>query len=329
MQESCVQIPAEPSFHYAVYGVSLRSQFQLALPTQSHPGVTEIEFQAGTTENFLEAVRGVPLQRSPFASYRYAHLQDGSTYVRWDDVGEFVVSLDGHRVSCARFDEASEESFEVYLLGQALAFALVKSGFEPVHATCVVIDGQGVAFLGDSGYGKSSLAASFLEAGHQLLTDDILMPQRSCDGFQAYPGPPRIKLFPEMAQRFLGHAGGVPMNSGTQKLIIALNSDRICNAPVPLQAIYALVPPAQVASHGAVRFRSLSPRESFVTLVRNTFNYVILDSDRLRRQFIEATGLATTVPVKEISYPRLAGALPAVRDAILSDLNGAKSEWGG
>ena len=51
----------------------------------------------------------------------------------------------------------------------------MKSGFEPLHATVVVVSGEAVAFLGESGYGKSSLAASFLDSGHQLLTDDLLI----------------------------------------------------------------------------------------------------------------------------------------------------------
>ena len=51
-----------------------------------------------------------------------------------------------------------------------------------------------VAFLGDSGFGKSSLAAYLLSAGDRLVTDDLLLLQES-EGFLAYPGPPRIKLF--------------------------------------------------------------------------------------------------------------------------------------
>src|SRR5204863_102769 len=105
-----------------------------------------------------------------------------------------------------RFDGASAESFQVYLLGQALSFALVKQGLEPLHATVVVVDGQGVAFLGDNGYGKSSLAACFLEGGYRLLTDDLLLLKASGGDVLAYPGPPRIKLFPEVARRFLGDA---------------------------------------------------------------------------------------------------------------------------
>jgi len=55
--------------------------------------------------------------------------------------------------------------------------------------------------LGDSGHGKSSLAACFLAAGHRLLTDDLLVIGESGDYLMAHPGPPRIKLFPAVWRR--------------------------------------------------------------------------------------------------------------------------------
>ena len=79
------------------------------------------------------------------------------------------------RITGRQHDEAQEESFQVYLLGQALSYALVNAGFEPLHATAIVVNGGAVVLLGSSGFGKSSLAACFLEAGHRLLTDDLLI----------------------------------------------------------------------------------------------------------------------------------------------------------
>lgn len=324
MPESCVQ-PTMESFRYGVYGISLWSQIPLSLPADSHIGFTEIELRMESPRFFSAAIQNVHLQRSPWGSYRYAHLQDGSSYLRWEGIGEFLVSRDGRCVTCARFTEVLE-SFQVYLLGQALSFALVKGGFEPLHATCVVVNGQAVAFMGDSGFGKSSLAASFLEMGHPLLTDDLLTLRKSNEGFAAYPGPPRIKLFPEMARRFMGEpVNSVPMNSGTGKLVIPLDCAQTCTSPVPLRVVYTLQSPEDQGCEPCVRIKQLSPRESFLTLLSNTFNYVILDPARLQRQFAETARLATGILVKQLSYPRRASSLSAVREAILSDLDRQKT----
>ncbi len=93
-----------------------------------------------------------------------------------------------------------------------------------------------MAFLGDHAFGKSSLAACFLENGHRLLTDDLLILQESSDGILAYPGPPRIKLFSRIASRLLGHTlNRVPMNADTDKLILPIDEHRRCARPVRTQ----------------------------------------------------------------------------------------------
>jgi hypothetical protein len=276
---------------------------------------------------FSKAVDGATLRPTPTAWYRHAHLRDGSTYLRWDGLAEFLVSADGLRVTFGWIGPASQEAFQVYLLGQALSFALVKRGHEPLHATSVVVDGRAVVFLGNSGFGKSSLAACFLRAGHQLLTDDLLMLRESPDGYIAYPGPPRIKLFPDMARRHLGErVTGPPMNLKAKKQVIALEPHQRCDTPVPLGAIYALASPREVARKQRVRIETLSLRQAFVTLVANTFNYLIVGSDRLQRQFHETAQLAAAVPVRKLIYPRRHDSLPRVREAVLADLSRERSE---
>src|ERR1044071_2564446 len=180
-----VGIGLSPHYHYLVYGVSLHSEFMLSLPEETVPGFMRIEIRAGAPSMFTEVIRGVALQhRSDW--YHFVHLTDGSSYVKWDGLGEFLVSADGGCIVCAHDTSAPMESFQVYLLGQALGFALVKSGFEPLHATAIDIGGEAIALLGGSGFGKSSLAACFLSAGYSLLTDDLLLLRPGRQGVNAY-----------------------------------------------------------------------------------------------------------------------------------------------
>jgi hypothetical protein len=57
-----------------------------------------------------------------------------------------------------------------------------------------------------------------------------------------------------------------------------------------------------------------------VTLINNTFNYVIVSADRMRRQFLENTALVHNLQISTLAYPRKVSALSSVRDAILMDL---------
>jgi hypothetical protein len=308
-------------YRYCVYGIVVVSDTPLALPEYSHGDLGQVECLSAPASVFFAATQSVVFDPRSDSWYRYAFLHDGSTYVRWDTVGEFLVAADGRRITCRRVEESSFESFQVYMLGQALSFALVKQGFEPLHATVVVVDDQAVAFLGDNAFGKSSLAACFLEAGYRLLTDDLLILQDSARGILAHPGPPRLKLFPKMATRFLGQtANRVHMNADTDKLILPLDEHRRCAAPVPLKALYSLASPRDACRKASVSLETLSPREAFVELVKGTFNRRLVSPRRLERQFGVMAGLADRICVKKLTYPRAIDRLQEVRGMVLADL---------
>ena len=308
---------------YCVYGIVVLSDTPLALPecTQKD-GLGQVECLNAPASFFFAATQAVGGVAPPDAWYRYAVLHDGSTYARWDTIGEFVVAADGSRITCRRLEESSLESFQVYMLGQALSFALVRQGFEPLHATVVVVDDQAIAFLGDNAFGKSSLAACFLEAGHRLLTDDLLILRESRNRVIAYPGPPRIKLFPKVARRFLGltAASRVQMNADTNKLILPIDEHRRCTRPNGLDAIYALAAPRDACRSPGVSIETLPPREAFMELVKGTFNRRLVSQQRLERQFDFAARLTNLIAVKRLAYPRAIDRLHDVREAVLADL---------
>jgi len=306
---------------YRVYGIRLASEIQLTFPEAEPSDNPDLNLLVAKPEFFVEATRFATLRPNPLGWYKYAELDDGRFYLRWDDLFEFLVDTDGRRIWCGWLGATSLESLQVYLLGRALSFALVKQGFEPLHATAVVIGGHAVAFLGHSGFGKSSLAAVFLAAGHRLLTDDLLLLRAEDGVYEAQPGPPRIKVFPEIAHRFLQTtANGVPMNNLTRKMVLPLASGQYHGRAAALRAIYVLAPPRSVHRKQRLRVAPMSPRETFIELVRGTFNHLVTDSQRLQRQYSESLQVALRVPARRISHPRVLSHLPAVREAILSDL---------
>ncbi len=307
---------------YHLYGLCLRSAWPLPCPEGTGPGLAEVELFEGPASLF-SAVSGEAARGSAGEEwFRHVRSPDGSEYLRWSGLFEFLVSADGGRIACHPLNGTAHEAFHAYLLGQVLSFALLKQGIEPLHSTAVVIDGGAVGFIGDCGYGKSTLGAAFLQAGHPLLTDDLLVVKEAGHGFSAYPGPPRIKLFPEIAKNVLGEqVKGTPMNNLVPKLIIPLDRDRSYEAVAPLKAIYVLTRPGAASRCERVTVRRLSQRRAFLELLKNTFNTIIVEAERLKGQFGLATGVASKVPIKLLSYPRTLHSLPSVREAILSDLN--------
>lgn len=305
---------------YRLYGLSVGSHWRLRCPTDKGAEPV-IELTPGAAEMFERLAREAGPPRGPW--YDCVLLREGY-YIRYGDVFQFLISSNGDRISGRGSRKVSLEAFRAHLLGDALSFALVGRGIEPLHATAVVVDGGAVGFLGDSGYGKSSLAGEFLRAGHLLVTDDLLVLRDGEGGLLVHPGPPRIKLYPEMARRVAGRSmRGVPMNPLTRKLILPLGRGQACPKPVPLRALYVLTRPTARQRGNGVTIRGLFGQRAFLALVRHTFNTDVTDAARLRRHFVLAARVASAVPVKLLSYPRLPGTmsrLPAVRQAVLTDL---------
>lgn len=304
-------------FHYGVYGVELVSEFPLALPPSGDAPLARIALRLAEPAAF--AAGAAVAQPSPESAwFASANLEGGSIYARWEGLGEFIAAGDGGSILCAQTPGAHDESFQVYLLGQALSYALVKLGFEPIHGTVLVRDGRAVALLGDSGYGKSTLAACMLAAGARLLTDDLLLTRPDGAGYVAYPGPARIKLLPDSAARFLPDAAeGVPMNPLTHKMIIPLGADRTEPGPTPLAGVYVLPSPLDADRQG-IRLDALSSRDAFVALVANTFNRRLTDPGRMGRQHAQTAALSRAVPVVAVGYPRGIEHVEALAEAILA-----------
>lgn len=307
---------------YCLYGVRIKSVLPLPGPETTSSGRAAIELLSGSASLFSRARTEAGICPEEKEWFSHAGLSDGSDYLRWSGLFEFIVSADGHRIVCRELNRATYESFQTYLLGQVLSFALLKQGIEPLHSTSVVIDEIAVGFLGNCGYGKSSLGAAFLQEGYPLLTDDLLVLKERGDRFVAYPGPSRIKLFPEIARSVLGNrVNGTPMNNDTSKLVIPLGPDETVSpeGTFPLKAIYVLTPPAKFQG-ARITITPLSPRNAFLALIKNTFNTMVVNPQRLKRQFVMASRLVERVPVKSLSYPRALRRLPAVREAVRSDL---------
>jgi len=311
-------VPAPAARCSSLYGVSIASEWPLppglAPASPEPPEITiHASIPAALLAEAAEALRLEPPAEG--AWYLQRVLPGGAVYLCWTGLFEFVVSERGSEVYSRPLAAATDEAFHTYLLNQVLSFALLCAGIEPLHSTSVVVDGRAVAFLGDCGYGKSSLGAAFLAAGHRLLTDDLLVLDERAGGWIGQPGPSRMKLFPEMADHFFGPgAPRVPMNGGTPKAVLRIPEASMQRAPTPLAALVFLHPPE--ASESDVRLEPTTAREAFVGLTTNTFNDLLRGPERLRRHLAWASRVASGVPVWRLSYPRDLAVVPQVVERV-------------
>jgi hypothetical protein len=307
---------------YVVCGIPVRSEWEIPYSEQSNEANPRVDLAECSADELEDAIAEAENLTCLPAWYRIFHLESGSTLLHFPDLAYFLVSADGRLILGHPLTDTYRDGFFTYLLGHAFSYSLLQFGIEQLHAACVTLNDSAVAFLGDTGFGKSTLTAAFIAAGHQLVTDDLLVLQKADGVFNAQPGLSRIKLYPEAAEHFFGkNAGGTPLNAGTRKLVLPLASHQFHRASVKLAAFYAIARSSEGAVDEAPKINRLSKSDAFVELCKATFNPYIPGPARSQQQFSFASELADTVPVSSLSFPNGFGLLRAIRDAVAADLD--------
>ncbi|MBX7526252.1 HPr kinase/phosphorylase [Qipengyuania vesicularis] len=85
----------------------------------------------------------------------------------------------------------------LFTLGSAWGALGYQRGFAMWHGSAVERDGRAILFCGDSGAGKSTMAAALCQAGAKLVADDLSRIEPAAGGVLIHPSSARIKLWRE------------------------------------------------------------------------------------------------------------------------------------
>ncbi len=175
-----------------------------------------------------------------------------------------------------------------------VAILLHQRGRLVLHASAAVVAGQAVAFVGESGYGKSTLALALTPPG-EVLTDDVLPIRIDTDGVWAEPSgfPPRLPA-----------AGG----AGKRRVPISPAT------PARLRALYVLQWGEEIRTEG------IPPGERIATVLVSMFCRRMLAIGG-RTEHLEQCGvIARQSQTRRLLRPRGLEHLEATRRAIERDL---------
>lgn len=182
----------------------------------------------------------------------------------WPSVGLFSIR-GGAEIRVRPAPGAALEELALAAAGPALAILLEQRGCAVLHGSCVAIGGSATAFLGASGVGKSTLAATLRDRGHPLISDGMTVIDVSEPFPRALPGPPHLKLWPD--------AIGSLKNSAVDTRPVVLHQEKrwyeasrgLCALPLPLQQIYLLEAGVGIESE------RIGPAAGLMGLVKNYF----------------------------------------------------------
>jgi hypothetical protein len=206
---------------------------------------------------------------------------------------------------------------EHFLLNQVLPMFLAQHGRLIVHAAGISVDGACLLFSGQSGAGKSTLAAAFVAAGAEVMTDDGVVIATEEKPMRAAPTYRNLRLLPDSMAHFAGRVTPSRDHAvGPRKQSVALpEAGRMHDHFRPLTAIYFLRRPSE--RDGDVHIDSLTPRETCMRLLGQSFQLDVTDPCVVNAVFAKAARVADSVPGFALTYPRCFERLPEVRSAVL------------
>jgi hypothetical protein len=168
----------------------------------------------------------------------------------------------------------------------------------------VAINGEAVAFVGQQGQGKSTLAAHCLtHSPARLVADDILVVSFDSDGHpRVHPGMPALKLWRDALQALGREPAGLrPDWIRAEKFILPI-VDQLAQAPSRLNCVYVL---EEDDNAGDGRLEAVSGASAAGALVANTYRVEYLDFTGHRlAHFAASTRVAERVPVRRLSRCR-------------------------
>ena len=239
--------------------------------------------------------------------------------LRFCDQIEFEVSCSLNRVIVYCAESVSHEYVCHALVDQLLPRVIAQRGKMVLHG-CGLADDYGVSlFLGNSGWGKSTLAHYLSQQGMTLISDDCVVLSFGGTGgvISCVPTYPSLRLASEGVQEFF--ADGLPANA------IPISEAKKVRVPVPgsievyegpLRRVVFLSDPAEAQG---VEVLKIPSGQAVMKLVGNCFRLDMNDKNQTVSLLDKAAAVVESVKVQQVSYPHDYSCLPEVA-AVIAEL---------
>lgn len=307
--------------HYRISGVHLDSEIELtrAEPASGSAGSDTVRVllraaaEPAPVDAWIDERRLPPAPRPWLSVAR----RNAGYLLRVHAVADFGVDDSGSTIVCVPHPGVTEDVLEQCLVDQVFPQVLHLRGRFAFHASAVGIAAGAVGFLGVSGMGKSTLAASLSSAGpgalpgSSLVCDDCLAVSLLEGRIVVYPSYGEARLWPD-AVCGLGAESSRLDSRRTGKR-------RVHRSPSPdslrLAALYVLA-----ERDDGVAIEPIHGSELVGVMAAHVHRLDHRDTARLVGELELLTELARQVPVRRLAYPRRYSALDNVKEAVGRDI---------
>ena len=243
--------------------------------------------------------------------------RDGERFVaEWVGRAHLSVARDGTDLVFEAEPDADPIEIEKLRRGAARLLLAHLAGAVPLHGSAVALDGQAVVFVGGTGLGKSTLAATFCDlAGASLLSDDAVVIERRGETHHVIAVEEQHWLDANSA-RALGRSGELDAEKAP---MMPARCD-VRDAPLALILHLAFTTEGEVAR--------LVPVEGLAAvsgLLAQLTRFVVDDAATARRDLSSLADLVASTRIARLERPRRFDLLRQTVDVVIAAIHGKTS----
>jgi hypothetical protein len=252
---------------YHIFGLNILSSIPLPARPIADPScelVPDVVIEYGSTPSALAnpQTKGVYYQAAP-----------EEFLLRVDSVANYFVQ-DGNHITIMPKSGIGEEEILIFLMGSAMGALLHQRNILVLHAGAIAVNDQSVIFSGDSGIGKSTLAAGFHKRGYPFLADDVCA-IAMVDGKPAViPGFPRLKLWADVLKKLdkdKDQLKRVRWTHGLEKYFLPVDPPH--QIPMPLKSVFVL----ETTNADKMEITALKGAGKIDPIIKNTYRLSFLN----------------------------------------------------
>lgn len=291
-------------YSYSAYGLNIHSEINLA------------NLASGSASPDVQIRRGKVVSPSG-AKDNGTWTTRSDIYFRFQDIGTIQVS-DGSAI-VVDADNVDDRTAAFLVLGPAMGVLLHQRGVLVLHASAVTVNGEVLAFLGHSGWGKSTMAAAMVKLGASAFCDDLVAVPMNQPKPMALPGYPFLKL---------GVDSGESLGYEVREISPVLPGDDRRQISVPgadPAASLSLIRIYILAEGNQPEVEILKPQDAAVELIRHSYaSPCIKESGMSAFHLKSCAKLVDRLPIRRLRRPRRLDRIQEVAELVRHDASMAE-----
>ncbi|PEA20186.1 aldolase [Bacillus cereus] len=294
---------------YKAFGFNIFSEIPMPELPQINMKECLIDVEIRVDYNFHFQLLDVP----------YKHVVQGKKVMFYiPNIALFSVQ-DGKKITISPENEIDEDLIRLFVLGTCMGIVLMQRKILPLHGSAIMIKGKAYGFIGESGRGKSTLAAGLLNLGYQLLSDDVIAVSLAENSIpHVIPSYPQQKLWQKSLEHFGMHASEYkPLVGRGNKYSIPVDA-YYCSNPVPLAGLFELV----IAENEKIEIRQIEKLEQLHTLFCQTYrNFLIPRLELMEWHFDVSAKIIQYIDMYQLHRPEIEFTVSRLASLILKTID--------